>query len=143
MKIFTSFKGIVMILIAFLCFTKTGIAQTTLAPGDVALLGLDATDPDEFSIIFLKNITAGTKIVITDNGFLTSTTGRTGEGFLTYTAPSSLSAGSIIDWKYGISNGSAWTADVGSGNTPTNFLCFSTDQIFIFQGTSSILDVVS
>ncbi len=58
-------------------------APTTLAPGDIAPLGVNSATTDKFSLILLKPIGAGTVINFTDNGFATATSGGTTEGFLT------------------------------------------------------------
>jgi hypothetical protein len=118
-----------------LCTAKKSIAQTTLAAGDVAVVGINSANPDKFSVLLLKNITTGTVINFTDNGFTgTNTTGRTGEGFLTYTAPSGQAAGTVLTWTNGMSiTGTGW-----SSAAPTNFaLNASGDQMFVFQGSTA------
>ena len=107
---------------------------TTLAAGDVAVLAMGVNTPDKIAIILLKGINAGTVIHITDNGMASATTGRTGEGFLTYTAPTAQCAGTILTWQSGQNvTGTGWNS-----GAPTNFaLNNSGDQIFVFQGSTS------
>jgi hypothetical protein len=63
-------------------------AQTVLQPGDVAIIGYNFKDPDQFSFIFLKEVLAGTVLYITDCGYDTTIDAfRPGEGLLTYTTP--------------------------------------------------------
>jgi len=105
----------------------------TLAPGDIALLGINASTTDKFSFIILKNIPAGTVIQFTDNGFSSATAGRTGEGFLTFTAAAAYTSGTIFTW----TNGATTPTDFNSFN-PSNFAFnASGDQLFIFQGATT------
>lgn len=112
---------------------KTYAAATTLAAGDVAIVAINSANPDKFSIVLLKSIGSGTVINFTDNGFTSTTAGRTGEGFLTYTAPTDLAAGTVLTWSNGMTiAGTGW-----SSNAPTNFAFNgSGDQLFVFQGTT-------
>jgi hypothetical protein len=108
---------------------------TTLSAGDVAIVAINSANPDMFSILLLKDITQNTVINFTDNGFTgNDVTGRTGEGFLTFTAPSDYSAGTILTWTNGMSiSGTGW-----SSNAPSNFsFNGSGDQLFIFQGNTA------
>jgi hypothetical protein len=81
--------------------------------GDIAFLGVNSTDPDQFAILALKPIAAGDTFYVTDGGV----TGNTGvassffhpsEGFLEYTAPTG-----------GIAAGSVLLINAGGGNTPS------------------------
>jgi predicted extracellular nuclease len=74
----------------------------TVLAGDIAFVGVNATDPDQFAILALNAIAAGDSFYVTDGG-ITNTSGvastyfRATEGFLQYTAPSGgLAAGSVI-----------------------------------------------
>ncbi|MCX6273617.1 MAG: hypothetical protein NTV09_00215 [Bacteroidetes bacterium] len=125
--------SVCLVLFAILGLTRDVNAQTTLAAGDVALVGINSANPDKFSVVLLKDIVTNTVINFTDNGFTgTNTTGRAGEGFLTYTAPSNQAAGTILSWTNGV-GGTGW-----SGSAPTNFsFNGSGDQLFIFQGITA------
>jgi uncharacterized protein len=115
-------------------FTKS-FSQTTLAVGDVAVVSINSANPDKFSFVLLKDITSGTVINFTDNGFTGSdVTGRTGEGFLTYTAPSAQVAGTVISWTNGmVITGTGW-----SSAAPLNFAFNGGgDQLFAFQGNTA------
>jgi len=107
--------------------TTTGIS--ILQAGDIAIVEVSATDPDKISFIAFRQISAGTVINFTDNGFIDPNTCRTGEGFLIYTAPSAIPAGTVVSWYKGL---------VGSGwNTPSGNFALATggDQVFAYQGT--------
>jgi len=116
------------------CLNFASLGQTTLSAGDVALIGINSANPDQFSIVLLKNISANTVINFTDNGFTGINTGRTGEGFLTYTSPLSQNAGTVLTWTNGMTiTGTGW-----SSNNPSNFAFNgSGDQLFIFQGSTA------
>jgi hypothetical protein len=74
--------------IALLPYYPCAFAQTTLQPGDVAVIGYNFKDPDQFSFIFLTNVAAGTELLITDCGYdLATNAFRVGEGYLRYTVP--------------------------------------------------------
>jgi VCBS repeat-containing protein len=95
-------------------------AATTLSAGDIAIIGFNMDDPDAFAFVLLRDITSGTEIKFTDNGWLASGAFRTGEGVLTWTATTDMSAGTIV--------------------TPSpSPMIFSTsgDQILAYQGADS------
>jgi len=110
--------------------TTSGISA--LQAGDIAIIEYGSVNPDKFSFITFRQLSAGTVINFTDNGFTSPTSVRTGEGFLTYTAPAVIPAGSVISWEYGMNiQGSGW--DTG---TPAGFAFNVTgDQLFAYQGT--------
>ena len=104
---------------------------TALGAGDVAVIAFGPSGTDKFAVVLLKAVVAGTTIVFTDNGLASSTTGRTGEGFLTYAAQTDLPAGTVLTWQNGQSiAGTGW-----SSATPSGFvLNASGEQLFVFQG---------
>jgi len=116
--------------IALLSFYPCAFAQTTLQPGDVAVIGYNFKDPDQFSFIFLTDVAAGTVLHITDSGYDATTSAfRAGEGYLTYTLPvGGKRAGEIVTYpddagfvKTGVSGFFGLTVDG--------------DQLIFFQGT--------
>jgi len=67
-------------------YAFTTSACPTLSAGDIAIIGMNADNPDEFTFVALVDIAAGEEIRFTDNGWLSSTTPesfRAGEGYLT------------------------------------------------------------
>ncbi|MEL7300029.1 MAG: endonuclease/exonuclease/phosphatase family protein [Pseudomonadota bacterium] len=69
---------------------------TTLFAGDIAFTGFNFDNPDEFSFVLLTDITAGTEISFTDNGWLSLGAFRDTEGTFTWAAPGDLSAGTVV-----------------------------------------------
>ncbi|MCC6600459.1 MAG: T9SS type A sorting domain-containing protein [Crocinitomicaceae bacterium] len=106
---------------------------TALSGGDVAFVALGPNSTDKFAFILLKDIAAGTVIHFTDNGFASTTTGRTGEGFVTYTAPADKCAGTIVTW---INNMGGYQAIGWNSNNPSGFSLSDPEQMFAFQGTT-------
>ena len=69
---------------------------TLLSLGDIAIIHYNSSDPDDFSFVFLRDVEAGTTINFTDNGWLASGGFRAGEGTVTYTAPTAITAGTVV-----------------------------------------------
>lgn len=106
------------------------MAASILGSGDVAFLSLIADNPDTFSFVLLKDIEAGTIINVTDNGWLSSGSFRTGEGVLQYVAPTAQTVGTVITYVDGAAN-TGWT-NISGG---TSFaLSTSGDSLIAFQG---------
>lgn len=92
---------------------------TTLAAGDIAIIGVNVDDPDSFAFVVLTDIEAGTQITFTDNGW-NGTGFRTGEGVYTYTFQNAVPAGTVINV------GTTGMSFSGSG-----------DSIIAYQGTAA------
>ncbi|MBF4465046.1 T9SS type A sorting domain-containing protein [Flavobacterium sp. LC2016-12] len=87
--------------IIFLCtfFVQQNLkAQTTLAPGDIAFIGYQTgTTTDGFSFITLKDMSMGTMVYFTENGWGDGTwVPLTPETHLLWTVPAFTPAGTII-----------------------------------------------
>jgi hypothetical protein len=100
--------------------SPVALATTTLSAGDIAVVGFNADNPDEFAFVALTELDPGTEIRFTDNGWTATNTFRDTEGTSTWTAPSAVSAGSVFQ--------------PGTGS-----MLFSTsgDQILAYQGSDS------
>ncbi|MEZ5082916.1 MAG: hypothetical protein R2750_05645 [Bacteroidales bacterium] len=94
MKIILQLGMIVGLILIFAVLT--GIGQTTLSPGDIAITGVNMDNPDEISLVFLIDIEIGTEIKFTDNGWKANNTWRTGEGIHSWTASGAYAAGDEI-----------------------------------------------
>jgi hypothetical protein len=104
-------------------------SQTILQPGDIAIVGYNFKDPDEFSFITFADLAPGTIIYFTDCGWTSSNNFRVGEGIVTYTVPAE-----------GKTNGSVITFGLDPGFTTagvSGFFGLSTagDQILVYQGS--------
>jgi hypothetical protein len=71
-------------------------AVTTLTPGDIAIVHATSNGPDTFTFVLLRDIDAGTVINFTDNGWQLGVGLRSGEDTVSYTAASTLAAGTVI-----------------------------------------------
>lgn len=69
---------------------------TILTAGDLAIVQYNSSTTDSFSFIFARDIEAGTVVNFTDNGWLAAGGFRAGEGTVTYTAPTAITAGTVI-----------------------------------------------
>ena len=124
-----------ILLLAFGCWLPvSGQAQTILQPGDIVIAGLNSTDPDDFAFAPLVNLTAGTQIQFTDNGWIAASGTSSGsfratEGIATYTAPAGgVARGTIISLAANRTNFSL---------TSQFLLSVDGDQLLAYQGTSS------
>ncbi len=103
--------------------------STTLTAGDIAIVGFNfinssnASPPtqDDFSFILLEDVTVGTAIKFTDNGWQADNSFRDNEGTLTWTAASNLTAGTVI--QVSITSGGGNPSFSGNG-----------DQILAYHG---------
>ena len=111
-------------------------AATTLATGDVQILGYRADDPDTLLFVLWKNIDATTVLSFTDNNYSTTTGWATGEGVLNWMSGTSFSAGTVIRLT-GPATGTLNTASQGIVLSATGNpnLSASNDAITVFQGT--------
>lgn len=139
----------------FFLLSATASAQTVLYPGDIAILGV-ATDmggcgfpaeSDEFSFVCFRDITSGTSIDFTDNGWETASAGLwgDGEGTLNLTRTGgTIAAGTVITIR-AVNNAGNWTYTVagfspgwalGQINNPGGIFNLEPggDQIYIMQG---------
>lgn len=140
---------------SLLGFFLNGRAQTTLVPGDVAVVGINASNggcgawpatSDEFTFIILKDIVNATTIDITDNGFERQFVNQWGdtEGLfrLTRTGGALAKGTPITVWVNGSTNAitasAGWSVNTAiatpSPVTGTFNLNSLGDQIFFTQG---------
>jgi len=123
-------KKIVNTLVLWSLVLCTIQAETSFQPGDIAIIGYNFKDPDQFSFVFLHEAEPGTIIYFTDSGYDEAKNGfREGEGIVTYTVPASgHKIGDVVTYP---DNGNFKTQGV------SGFFGLSTlgDQIFIYQGT--------
>ena len=110
--------GLALLLIALGLGSAVQAAPTALAAGDIAIIGFNFDDSDQFAFVLLRAVETGTQITFTDNGWTSSNTFRSGEGTFTWSAPSNLAAGTVVTPAL---SGVAFTTDG--------------DQILAYQGS--------
>ena len=139
-KYFLRISKILFLFFLALFYSNLTNAQTTLAAGDLAIIGFNGDNPDQFAFVLLVDIESGSEITFTDSGVKSNNTFRGNEGAVKFTASSNYSAGSIITYtgpQSGLPSGDFTEAnDDNVGNNDMN-LSSSGDQIFAFQGSSS------
>ncbi|QMV75451.1 ExeM/NucH family extracellular endonuclease [Comamonas piscis] len=111
-------------------------AQTTLAAGEVAVVGFTSTDPDSVSLVLLRDIEAGTVISVTDRGWTSAGALRPGEGTLVWTAKDALPAGTVVKIS------SAIKSPVANYGTVTSTGSFNLaggggDSVLVYQGSEA------
>jgi hypothetical protein len=109
--------SLMLLALSLLLNSHAATAETTLDPGDIAIIGFNYDNPDEYAFVLLRDVEAGTMITFTDNGWLAAGGFRGNEGTAVWTAGAALSAGAVV-------------------NGPTGTMAFSTegDQILAYQG---------
>ncbi|MEM6255563.1 MAG: ExeM/NucH family extracellular endonuclease [Cyanobacteria bacterium P01_D01_bin.156] len=70
---------------------------TTLTAGGIAIVGFNFDNPDEFAFVSLVDLEAGTEINFTDNGWQAAGSFRSTEGTFTWTAPTDIAAGTVVN----------------------------------------------
>jgi hypothetical protein len=114
---------------------------TTLAIGDIAILGFNSNTPDGFAFVTWVDLGPNTVIKFTDNAFLSSgsatgtNNGRGGENFVTWTNNTGnvIAAGTVIT----IVDGTPATTSQGSVSQRLTGISNSGDQIFAYQGVGA------
>ena len=114
-----SFSPKMKLLVLALFTSIASFAQTTLTVGDIAIIGFNTDDPDQFLFVSLVDLSIGTQIKFTDNGW-NGTALTTNEGTFTWTAATAVNKGTVISVN------------------PTS-ISFSTsgDQVFAYQGAAT------
>ncbi|MBX7052159.1 MAG: endonuclease [Flavobacteriales bacterium] len=112
-------RKLYMMVAACLFLCSSLFAQTTLVPGDIAIIGFNTDDADVVKFVALTDIATGTQIKFTDNGW-NGTALATSEGTATWTAASAVAKGTVVT--------------IGMG---TMALSTSGDQVFAYQGTAT------
>ena len=150
-KLFIFNKISLLLLLCFTFFINTAKSQNLVA-GDMVVLGIDAVN-DRVTFATLVDIPANTVIKITDKGWYGNafTTFSTGDGIVTWTTTSTISAGTVLTLTLGgsdnnpannLTNVTANNADLTSQISVSTYTItdpFNTagDQIFIYQGNDS------
>jgi len=122
-------------------FKVVANAATTLAAGDIAVIGFDTggSPTDNFSILVLKDLGPGTIFYVNDNEVATGGTSfiDVGEAEATFTVQPGqvVAAGSVINLPWG--NATVTDPRFTWGGHNSGGLGGSNDEIFVYTGTSS------
>jgi hypothetical protein len=139
-RLFSFALSAIFLFSLILSATNNTNAQTTLVAGDIAFSGYigngTAVGTDQFSFVLLRNISSGTIINFTENGWLSTNLLQTAEFTVTWTANSALVAGQEIRI-----SGTTPTLASGAGTPGTVSgtalsLSANGDQVLAYQGTS-------
>jgi len=121
-----------LLLILNLSYT---FSQTPLNIGDVAFTGVNHDGADEFSFVLLKNITNGTTITFTDNGWFSTGGFRSNETTITWTSGDNITCGTqVIITGLSSTNNGGFNNGTVTGSSLA--LSSSGDQIFAYQGSA-------
>ena len=133
-------------------FDITGSGQNTttgtvLAPGDIAIVGYNASGGDKFAFVVLTDIAAGTVVNFTDAGWDSTLAGggsgfapsaTTSDGAISWTAPSEIPAGTVIQFDANEPNGGTDFQPTDTGYFSGDFnLGSSGDTLTAYQGTAA------
>jgi len=118
-------------------------ARAALAPGDIAIIGMNTDNPDTLAFVALVNLPAGEEIRFTDSGWLAANAFRANEGGIKYTVPAGgVAAGTVVSVEftyassvYTFTPAENWVGDDGAGvGTGGRQLATNGDQILAYQG---------
>lgn len=94
------------------------------SPGDCAVVGFNAENPDDILVVLLADLSADEKLFVTDKGVLDTGALRGYEGVLSYTSASVTAAGTVLS-----------LSDFSTSETGTFALSESGDQVIVFIGS--------
>ncbi len=104
-------------------------------PGSIAFTGLNADDPDSIAFAALEDLPAGTIIILDDNEW-NGTAFNTGEGTLTITLTTAVTAGTII--RIEASNTATPTISTGTVSRSGSFdISGTTESVYAYVGSSA------
>ncbi len=117
-------KHLVSTFVLTISFSAFLFSQSVLSVGDIAIIAVESTNPDDFAFVALNSWEAGTEIYFTDKGFDSEGVLYSGEGYYLYTSPTSVSPGTVIKF----------SSHVGDFVKSGSFaLSNSGDQLIAFQ----------
>ena len=147
-------RAILMVPLFIVLASASCFAQTTLAQGDISIIGFNANSPDGFAFVTWVDLTSNTVIKFTDNGFNSTSSSNTAGNYReqeqyviwTNSTGSTIPAGTVITIQ--ANSATAPTASVtnigtitsvtnsSNGSVATNMSLTNTsgDQVFAFQG---------
>jgi hypothetical protein len=115
-------------------------AQTTLVTGDIAVIGYNTNgSPDNFSILILKDLSAGTTFYVNDNELASSSSPSftdlsEGEGSFTVKSGQTIAAGTVINLPYG--SNTAVNASTYDWSNTNSGLGNNNEEIYIYTASA-------
>ena len=130
-----------------LCLTLANLA-TSQSVGDIAIIGINSDNPDQFTFVVINDLAGSTTITFTDSGVNSSGNLRGNEGAVIYETPGTgLSAGTVVSITVNSGNNSSFSASASIGNISNGNdsnvgnngfnLSASGDQVIAFTGSSA------
>lgn len=112
----------------------TEVPQAFPTAGSIAFVGFDADSNDNFAIVAIEDIAAGSTIYFNDNEFVSGAF-NTGEGTFAWTTTTAVAAGTIVTF----SNVSLAGKTVSTGTLGTGTIAIgnSNETIYAYVGTSA------
>jgi hypothetical protein len=125
--------GLLAFLVLLICSSSLK-SQTTLITGDIAFTGYNADTPDQFTFVIFSDVTVGTEITFTDNGWFAAGGFRSGEGMATLTFTSAATAGTEIK----VEGTTVTTSNIATATVASNNIALAAggDQLFAYQGAA-------
>lgn len=119
---------IILLAVFLLGAAIQGNAQTTLNPGDLVVVSVNA-DNNSFDFIPLVDLQSNTKVYFSDNAYVASKGElNDNEGTLTYTASSKIPAGTVVHYDGSDKNGFVQTdGDYNAAGGGDNLLVYQVD----------------
>jgi len=134
-----SIFGLCCLFVSFFAVTELS-AQTTLVTGDIAVIGYNTNgSPDNFSILILKDLSAGTTFYVNDNELASSSSPSftdlsEGEGSFTVKSGQTIAAGTVINLPYG--SNTAVNASTYDWSNTNSGLGNNNEEIYIYTASA-------
>jgi hypothetical protein len=130
----TAKLSVAYLLVALSLLSKVSLAQLTT--GDISFVAFNADGDDDFAFVALADIPANTIIYFTDNEPTGATSVNTGEGAISWSHSSIVSAGSIIVINDADNASPSTNIGTASDGTGSFNLAAGGDALFAFIGTN-------
>jgi hypothetical protein len=119
-------------LLFFICILVPYYTRASLNPGDVVIIEYNSANPDQFSFLFLADVSENEVIYFTDCGWSKEGLFRRSEGLIKYVVPpGGLSTGTVITYTADQKNNNGFTT---TGIDGFFGLAQDGDQLLVFQG---------
>eukprot|EP00930_Biecheleria_cincta_P047852 TRINITY_DN3324_c0_g1_i1.p1 TRINITY_DN3324_c0_g1~~TRINITY_DN3324_c0_g1_i1.p1 ORF type:complete len:537 (-),score=76.98 TRINITY_DN3324_c0_g1_i1:15-1625(-) len=100
------------------------VTASVLKPGDCAIVGFKAVDPDDVAIVLLTDVPRGQQIFVTDDGVQANGQLRRGEGVKSLVSQTTMSSGTVLR-----------LADFSTSEEGKMSISSAGDQVIVFAGS--------